>query len=142
MILEYRTAAWWYWLATVFALAAALVGSPLGVYPAMLLTVLHGHYFTIRGYRLASFPLQVRIAYLLLLVAGLLPPLAFIHWLQLAFTTVRVLFAYCLLARTLSLMPWHRRGPLDWRRVWRTYATPPTRGSFLETAEPGFATGK
>ena len=132
MILEYRTMAWWYWLATVTTLAAGIAaGWVPGVYTAMLLTVLHGHYFIVRGNRLTSFPLQVRIAYLLLLVAGLWAPLAFIHWLQLAGTTVRVLFAYCFLARTLSLMPWNRQGPLDWRRVWRTYATPPTRGVIL-----------
>ena len=132
MILEYRTMAWWYWLATVLVLAAALAGWGPGIYAAMLLTVLHGHYFVVRGYRLTSFPLQVRIAYLLLLVAGLWSPLAFIHWLQLIGTSARVLFAYCLLARTLSLMPWNRQAPLDWQRVWRTYTTPPTRGSFLQ----------
>jgi hypothetical protein len=133
MILEYRTMAWWYWLATVATLGAGIAaGWVPGVYTAMLLTVLHGHFFVVRGYGLTSFPLQVRIAYLLLLVAGLWPPLAFIHWLQLAGTTARVLFAYCLLARTLSLMPWNRQGPLDWQRVWRTYTTPPTRGSFLQ----------
>lgn len=132
MIIEYRTVAWWYWLATVLALAAGLAGWAPGIYVAVLLTVLHGHYFLARGRSLVSFPLQVRIAYLAMLVVGLWPPLAFIHWLQLIGTTARVLFAYCPLARTLSLMPWNRTGPLDWQRVWRTFTLPPTHGCILK----------
>jgi hypothetical protein len=51
---------------------------------------------------------------------------------MLAGTTVRVAFDYCLLARTLSLMPWNRRQPLTLALVWRTYATPPVKGSILQ----------
>ena len=53
-----------------------------------------------------AFALQVRVAYLAMLIAGLWEPLQWIHWIQLAGTSVRVLFGYCLLARTLSLAPW------------------------------------
>lgn len=137
MNLEYRTAAWWYWLATLLTLGAGLAGWPPGLRAAMLVTALHAVHFLVRGYAFTSFPLQVRLSYLALLVVGSWPPLVPLLWAMLIGTAARVLFAYCFLARTLSLMPWNRRGPLDWRRLWRTFTMAPTRGSFVEAIEPG-----
>jgi hypothetical protein len=70
---------------------------------------------------LAAFPVQVRVAYLAMLLAGLWEPLQWIHWLQLAGTTARVFGGYCFLARTLSLAPWNRWQPLTLALVKRTY---------------------
>jgi hypothetical protein len=97
-------------LAAVFALAAAQVT-----------------HFRLRTGRWRALAVQVRIAFMLPLLAGCLPPLAFIHWMQLAGIAVRVAFDYCLLARTLSLMPWNRRSALDLALVRDTYLTPPSR---------------
>jgi hypothetical protein len=68
-----------------------------------------------------AFPVQVRTAYLSMLVAGLWEPFHWVHWLQLAGTTARVVIGYCLLARTLSLAPWNRRQPLSPDLITRTF---------------------
>lgn len=132
MILEYRTTAWWYWLTTLMCLGAALAGWEPGLRLAMLATVLHGLHFAATGHALTSFPVQVRISYLLLLVVGAWPPLELIHWALLVGTSARVLFAYCFLARTLSLASWNRKAPFSMDLVQRVYLTPPTRGSILD----------
>jgi len=72
---------------------------------------------------LAAFPVQVRAAYLALLVAGLYPPLGFIHWVQLVGTWAMVLVGYCPLARALSLLPWNRSQPLSAALVRRTFVS-------------------
>lgn len=70
---------------------------------------------------ITAFPVQVRGAYLGLLLTGLWGPLLWIHWMQLAGTTARILAGYCLLARMLSLAPWNRRQPLTSGLVQRTF---------------------
>lgn len=65
--------------------------------------------------------MQVRIAYLGLLILGVWTPLQCIHWLQLIGTSARVLVGYCFLARTLSLLPWNRFQPLSWALFNRTF---------------------
>ena len=54
-----------------------------------------------------------------MLLAGLWPPLSFLHWIQLIGTTARVTTGYCLLARLLSLLPWNRSEKLSGRLIVR-----------------------
>ncbi len=128
---EIRTASWWYWLATALALGGALVGAaPAGVPLAMALVVVQAiHLGALHGAR--SFPVQVRLAYLAMLVAGLAPGLGLVHGLQLAGTAILLTTGYCALARCVSLLPWNRRGPLDLAALRRTFLTPPVQGSIL-----------
>jgi hypothetical protein len=86
----------------------------------------------LRERRLAAFPVQVRLGYLLLLALGTVPYLGFIHWIQLAGTTAVVTVNYCPLARFLSLMPWNRKRPLTAALVWHTVVLPPVAGSVLD----------
>lgn len=123
---------WWYWLATDLLLAAALWGWGLGFAPAIGLTLLHTLHFRLREGSWTAFPVQVRIGYLLWLLAGLWSPLGWFHWIQVAGTTAMVLVDYCPMARMVSLLPWNRRSPLSPRLVWRTFASPPTRGSIRD----------
>jgi hypothetical protein len=112
---------WWYWFLTVGLLGAALFGWPAGIFLAMALCVVQiGHVVWLTR-DLTAFPLQVRAAYLAMLIVGLWGPLQWVHWMLLAGTTARVLVGYCLLARTLSLAPWNRRQPLSFELVRRTY---------------------
>jgi len=122
---------WWYWLATALLLGAALLGgSPLGIPLAVALTVIQViHFGALHG--ATSFPAQVRVGYLGLLVAGVAPGFGFVHWIQLLGTTAMVTVGYCPLARCLSLLPWNRRGPLDGAALRRAFLTPPVRGSIL-----------
>ena len=112
---------WWYWFLTVGLLGAGLFGWPAGIYVAILLCgVQIGHVIWLAR-DLTAFPVQVRVAYLAMLIAGLWGPLQWIHWMQLAGTTARVLVGYCLLARTLSLAPWNRWQPLSFALIRRTF---------------------
>jgi hypothetical protein len=74
---------------------------------------------------------QVRAAFLVLLLAALWPPLEFVNWLQLVGTTIRVVFDYCPLARTMSLMPWNRSAPLRLAEIRYAYLTPPSQWRFV-----------
>jgi hypothetical protein len=123
---------WWYWLGLVALLAGAIAESSLALALALALGAVQSIHFAVRERSLTAFRVQVKLVYLGLLVAGLWPPLVALHPAMLAGTTVRVAFDYCLLARTLSLMPWNRRQPLTLALVWRTYATPPVKGSILQ----------
>lgn len=126
---------WWYWLTTVALLGSSLLGWAPGIWLAMALCLIQiVHVCRLVGH-VTAFPLQVRVAYVMLLAAGLWAPLQWIHLIQLVGTTARVLVGYCLLARTLSLAPWNRRQPLTWAMLHRTFfsqqtAVPPCGAIF------------
>jgi hypothetical protein len=122
---------WWYWLATDGLLIGSVAGWRWGAYPVITLTVIQAVHYLIRERRIAAFPVQVRLGYLLLLVLGMYPPLSFIHWIQLAGTTAVVTVGYCPLARIMVLMPWNRSRPLSVALAWNTLISPPVAGSIL-----------
>lgn len=133
---QYRHISWWYWLATVPLLIAGLSGRNEAFYYAMALTVVQWIYFALRDRSLVSFPVQVRMGYLGLLLLGQWDPFHFIYYIQLIGTSAMVLFGYCPLARMLSLMPWNRQEPFCFSLVKRTILAPPTRGSILQGLAP------
>ena len=113
--------AWWYWFLTLGLLGAGLFGWPPGIYLAILLCAVQiGHVVWVTR-DLTAFPVQVRVDYLAMLILGLWGPLHWIHWVQLAGTTARVLVGYCFLARTLSLAPWNRRQTVSFALIRRTF---------------------
>ncbi|MEX5212934.1 MAG: hypothetical protein NW703_02110 [Nitrospiraceae bacterium] len=116
-----RDLGWRYWLATVFLLAAWLSGWTPAIWMAIGLCIVQIAHFTVRTGSSISFLVQVRLAYLVLLIAGLWSPLIWIHVLQLIGTSARVLFSYCFLARTMSLAPWNRSEPWSLDLLRRTY---------------------
>ena len=131
-MLRDRDLGWWYWLATDALLVGALTGWSYGFAPVIALNVVQAAHFLLREGRPSAFPVQVRVGYLGLLLAGQWDPLYFVYWVQLAGTTAMVAFDYCPLARVLSLMPWNRRHPLSARLVLRTFLAPPVKGSILQ----------
>lgn len=128
---------WWYWLVTDCLLIAGLAGWHWGVLLVIGLTMIQTVHYFVRERRIAAFPVQVRLGYLLLLVLGMYPPLGFIHWIQLAGTTAVVTVGYCPLARIMVLMPWNRSRPLTPALVWNTIISPPVTGSILEAHTDG-----
>lgn len=126
------TPKWWYWLAAVLPLGASLAGWKAGLPIACAAVAVQIVHFAGRTGSVRAFPVQVPAAFLGLLVLGMWPPLAFLHWLQLAGTTTRLVFDYCPLARTLALAPWNRSVPLSWNFVKKVFLTPPVSGSILE----------
>ena len=127
---RYPDFAWWYGAATVLLLAAATIW-PAAALAAVGLAGVQSVHFYARTERMGALPVQVRVTYLGLLIAGLWPPLAFLHWLVLGGMLARVAFDYCPLARTLALAPWNRTQPLTLGLVRRAYLTPPFDGSIL-----------
>ncbi|MGE3153315.1 MAG: hypothetical protein AB7G48_03890 [Nitrospiraceae bacterium] len=121
-----RDLGWRYWLATVFLLAAWLSGWTPAIWMAIALCIVQIVHFTVRTGSSISFLVQVRLAYLILLIAGLWSPLIWIHVLQFIGTSARVLFSYCFLARTMSLAPWNRSEPWSLDLVRRTFFSFPT----------------
>lgn len=135
---------WWLWLLTALALGAHLGGFRAGLPLAVALTTLQGLRFVVRAGPLDAFPVQVRVAYIVLLFLGSWPPLVAVHWAQLAGTTALIVFDYCPLARLLSLLPYNRRGPLTMARLWATFFSRPVHGSILaalaaDRRDPGCA---
>lgn len=116
-----RDLSWRYWAVTVVLLATGLSGHSVGIWSAILLCgfqIAHVFSFT---HDFTAFPVQVRMVYLAMLIAGLREPLRWVHWALLAGSTVRVLAGHCFLARTLALAPRNRRQPLALALVRRTY---------------------
>lgn len=129
MKLPNKSVAWWYWLATVLLLGLGLLGGYFAAfYAAIALTAIQAVHFALRDRSLVSFPVQVRVAYLGLLLLALWSPLRFIYIIQLLGTTAMVTVNYCLLARCLSLLPWNRSHSLSWALVRRTFFSPPMPG--------------
>jgi hypothetical protein len=129
-VARFPDTAWWYWAALVVLLAAVPIWPAAGPAAAAVGVVQAAHFY-VREERIEALPVQVRLTFLALLLAGFSPPLAWLHWLMLAGTTARVAFDYCLLARTLALMPWNRTRPLTLPLVRVAYFTPPVAGSIL-----------
>jgi hypothetical protein len=76
------------------------------------------------------------LAYLLVLLALLPPPLHRLYWLPVFGTWALVLFGYCATSRTLSLMPWNRTQPFSLELLKRTFLSAPVRGSILKGLQP------
>lgn len=112
---------WWYWFLTVWLLAAGLFVWPAGILLAIVLCAVQLAHVIWLTQDLTAFPVQVRAAYGIMLVAGLWASSQWLHWMQLVGTTARVAAGYCFLARTLSLAPWNRWQPLSIDLIRRTY---------------------
>ncbi len=132
LMLEYRSPGWWYWLATVLFLTAGVLGLPEALLGAVGITVVQLAHFAVRWRGLAAFPVQVRLAYLLLLLVALPAPLQWIYWLPTIGTWALVLFGYCPMARVVSLLPWNRKERFSLALVGRTFLSAPVRGNILQ----------
>ena len=129
-----RRLSWWLWTITALCLAAGLSGHPDGFRAAIIVSVVHtGVYFLLEASAF-GFPVQVPLAYTVLLIACQVPFLSWLYWVPAIGTFAFVLFGYCLMARILSLLPGNRTEPMSLDLIWRTFLTPPMRGNTL----PGF----
>lgn len=136
LMMEYHSRSWWYWLATVCLLTVGVSGWPTAFLLAIGLTVVQLLDFGVRERRVTAFPLQVRFAYLLLLLVALPPSLQWLYWVPLIGTWAQVLFGYCTMARMLSLLPWNREEKFSVELVKRTFLSAPVRGNILHGFPP------
>lgn len=128
-MIRYRSLSWWYWLGTAALLAAALAGLQGALLAVLILCAAQVMGFWVSEGSMIAFPVQVRLAFLALLLAGLWEPLRVVHWIQLAGTTAFLLSGYCLLARAVSLLPWNRQQPLSLALARQTFLAPPAPGN-------------
>lgn len=120
-----RQPAWWIWTITVALLALGLAGIPGGFAAAIGLSLAQTVHHWRRQRSLAAMSVQIRLAYAALLVACRTPGLRGLYWIPAAGTLALVLFGYCLMARTLSLLPWNRREKLTVGLIRRTFFSAP-----------------
>jgi hypothetical protein len=81
--------------------------------------------FLARERAFKAFPVQLRLAYTLLLTICLLPPMRWLYWLPAVGTSALFIFGYCLMARMLSLLPWNRAEPITIDLLRRTFLSRP-----------------
>lgn len=127
---------WTYWAITDILLIAGVTFEPAALKLAIVLNVVQVLHFYWLTPKLSNFAVQVRMAYLLLLVMAMYPPLFFIFYLQIIGTTAMVLVNYCFLARFMSLMPWNKIEPYSLSMIWQTFFTKPVSGSVQKTPSP------
>ncbi|QAB15822.1 hypothetical protein [Hydrogenovibrio thermophilus] len=120
---------WWYWAITDALLIAGVAGVSYGIEAAIVFNVIQVVHFYARTPDVKAFPVQVRLAYLALLLVALYPPLFFLYYLIILGTSAMVFFDYCFLARFMSLMPWNHSERFSWGLIRSTFFSKPVDGS-------------
>jgi hypothetical protein len=138
LMLEFRSLSWWCWLTSVGFLTAGVCGWRLGFLFAIGLTVFQLTRFPILDGSRISFPIQVRLGYLLLLLIALPENMRLLYWIPVSGTWGQVLFGYCAMARTVSLMPWNRKQGFSTALIKQTFLSAPVSGNFLRNGPPAF----
>jgi hypothetical protein len=135
-MIDYKQSNWWYWTLTACLVTAGVAGYTIGFDLAIGLTVIHLIDFMLREKSLTAFTVQVRLVVLIYLLASYPEPMRFLFWLPVVGMWARALFGYCLMARTLSLMPWNRRVPFTGQLLIKTYFSRPVRGNLMQGLPP------
>jgi hypothetical protein len=130
-MVEFRSIGWWYWLMSAGLLTSRVSGWPKGYLLVIGLTAFQIVHFAIRTRSVRSFAVQVRLGYLLLLLIAAPEELRLICWIPTIGTWVQVIFGYCAMARTVSLMHWNRAHPFSRALVKQTFLSMPVRGSVI-----------
>lgn len=126
---------WFYWAITDVLLIIGVTIEPQALYWAIYLNVFQVMHFYWLNPQISHFAVQVRVAYLLLLIVALYPPLFFVFYLQIIGTTAMVLGNYCFLARLMSLMPWNSQKPFSFKLLKETFLSKPVDGSVQHSAQ-------
>lgn len=117
---------WWAWVVTAVLLAMGLSGVPGGFEAAILLSAGQTAVILVRDRKLFAFPVQLRLAYTLLLLVCYPAWMRWLYWLPTVGTFALVIFGYCFTARCLSLLPWNRQEPISLDLIRRTFLSAPT----------------
>jgi hypothetical protein len=116
---------WWVWLVTVVLLALGLAGFVIGFIAAIALSLSQAVFFWRMRGSLRAMSVQIRLGYTALLLLCLLPFMRWLYWLPTAGTVALLVLGYCIMARTLSLLPWNRSEHLTLELLRRTFLTAP-----------------
>ena len=100
---------WWAWAFTTALLIAGLFGCDQALTGAAAVTAAHGLIVLVRDRSAKAYSVQLRVAYLVLLLICYLPYTGWLYWSIVVGTLALSVFGYCFLTRVLSLMPWNSR---------------------------------
>ena len=120
-----RQLTWWIWLVTLAMMGVGLAGYAVGFIAAMALTFAHTLLFWRKTRDVRAISVQIRLAYALLLALCLVPQLRWFNWLSAVGAGAMLVFGYCAMGRTLSLLPWNRTELLSLNLLRRTFLTAP-----------------
>ena len=128
-MLEYKTAAWWYWVVSTITLNLTVLGI-YQLFPVTLgIAVVQLLHFAIRDRGRPTMTVQIRTGYLLVLLLTIPEPMHWFLWVPAIGTLARVLFSYCLMARMLVLLPVNRKESLSMAFVKKAFLTPPRQAT-------------
>ena len=132
---------WLHWAASVLLLSLHMAGFGWALPAAVAVCAAMAVYYGLQLRSIKATPVQIRIAYLGLLLAGAAPGMAWVHWVQLVGTTAMISVGYCLLGRLLSLLPFNRTHRWSWSLVGQALFRDPCAGGLLfwsdaPTADP------
>lgn len=116
---------WWGWLLAAALLAIGLAGIPAGFIAALALLLAKTLFYWWKLGRVSAMGVQIRLSYTLVLALCFIPQLHWLFWLAAAGTVALLVFGYCLMGRTLSLLPWNRAEPLSLDLFRRTFLSAP-----------------
>jgi hypothetical protein len=113
---------WWYWALTlvcmVIGLAAnymageqAIFISAYGFYGVIIISMLEAMGYVLRT-GAASLPSQVRLFYAACVIIALFDPTRILYWLLLVGIVMVTFLDYCIITRTLAMMPWNKGAAL------------------------------
>ena len=129
---------WWIWIITTVCLVAGAMGTPAGYQLAILISAVQTAVQWIQQRSLKAPGVQVRFTYTICLLSYALLGMPWLFWIPAAGTAALLLVGYCLLARSLSLMPWNRSTPLSVPIIFRTFfSSPVVTRSLRPPAIPG-----
>jgi len=120
-----RQLTWWIWLVTLALMVVGLAGYAFGFIAAIVLTLAHTLLFWRKTRDRRAISVQIRLAYALLLALCLIPQLRWLNWLSAVGAVAMLVFGYCAMGRTLSLLPWNRTELLSLNLLRRTFLTAP-----------------
>jgi len=131
---------WGLWFVTWLGLVGGLFDRVFYEY-VVIFSALHAILFLVlNGFKVAPFPVQVRIAYFVWVAAGTyVPYLTVLMYITLVGLATNIFLGYCPLARMMYLMPWNNTENFSLDFVRRVFFSPPTRGKFepvSQSSEP------
>ena len=129
---------WWAWAISAVLLWVGLLVWPPAFYIVIGLTAAQMILIMVREKSLTAFAVQLRVAFIVLLLVGLIPYMQWLFWVPAFGLLALVAFGYCLLARMMSLLPWHRTEPMSLGLIRRTFFSRPDLGRVTET-QPGMS---
>jgi hypothetical protein len=100
---------WWFWIATLVFIVAALSGWTPGYYIVMAISAFQIVYFLAQEKSLSAWPVQVRIFYFAWSLLGLWPAGRVIFYALLLLGTIMgTFFGRCSISMILKMMPWNQ----------------------------------